>query len=267
MEKSYQIAAIDVHKKMLAVVVTDAAKVGEFRFERRRFGAGAGDLRLLETWLAQQDVKEVVMESTAQYWKPVWQALEGRYRLELAQAHSNKAPKGRKRDFADAERLARRYIAGELILSFVPNEEQRLWRTMTRTKQQLTRDRVRLQAQLEGFLEETRIKLSSHVSDLLGLSGRRMIGALAQGETDAARIAAMAGDAGTITGRVECSVDDEPVAAPDSQAVSGTFDAAGNADGHAGKEHSRGVAPVPGFCATPGSGTGAGSGFGAADHR
>ncbi len=193
MEKAYHIAGIDVHKKMLAVVVTDAkARVGEFRFERRKFGAGAGDLRVLEAWLAERGVKEVVMESTAQYWKPVWQALEGRYRLELAQAQSNKAPKGRKRDFADAERLARRYVAGELILSFVPSEEQRLWRTMTRTKQQLTPDRVRLQAQLEGFLEEARIKLSSHVSDLLGLSGRLMIQALAEGGTDPARIAALA---------------------------------------------------------------------------
>src|SRR5580658_10189309 len=97
------------------------------------------------------------MESTAQYWKPVWQALEGGYKLELAQAQSNKAPKGRKRDFADAERLARRYVAGELILSFVPNEEQRLWRTMTRTKQQLTRDRVRLQALAEGETSPARI--------------------------------------------------------------------------------------------------------------
>jgi hypothetical protein len=127
------------------------------------------------------------MESTAQYWKPVWQALEGEYRLHLAQAHSNKAPKGRKRDFTDAERLVRRQIAGELILSFVPDPEQRLWRTLTRTKQQLTGhrrrrnadlildkadqpsapvvNRVRLQNQLEGFLEEARIKLSSHVAE------------------------------------------------------------------------------------------------------
>ena len=86
----------------------------------------------------------------------------------------------------------RRHIAGELILSFVPGEEQRLWRTMTRTKHQLTRDRVRLQNQLEGFLEESRIKLSSQVSDLLGLSGRRMLRALADGETNAAQIAALA---------------------------------------------------------------------------
>ncbi len=192
METSYKVAGIDVHKKMLAVVITDAAEVGEFRFERRKFGAGAGELEILVSWLTALGVKEAVMESTAQYWKPVWQALEGRFRLHLAQAHSNKAPKGRKRDFADAERLVRRHIAGELILSFVPDEEQRLWRTMTRTKEQLTRDRVRLQNQMEGFLEEARIKLSSHVSNLLGVSARRMLQALAEGETDPAQIAAFA---------------------------------------------------------------------------
>jgi transposase len=132
------------------------------------------------------------MESTAQYWKPVWQQLEGQCELYLAQAYSNRAPRGRKRDFADAERLLRRHVAGELILSFVPNAEQRLWRTMTRTKQQLTRDRVRIHNQLESLLEDARIKLSGCVSDLLGLSSRRMLKALVKGETDAARLAAMA---------------------------------------------------------------------------
>jgi len=137
-------------------------------------------------------VREAVMESTAQYWKPVWQQLEGQCELYLAQAHSNRAPRGRKRDFADAERLLRRHVAGELILSFVPNPEQRLWRTLTRTKHQLTRDRVRLHNQLEALLEDARIKLSACVSDLLGLSSRRMLQALAKGETDAAQLAAMA---------------------------------------------------------------------------
>ena len=83
-------------------------------------------------------------------------------------------------------------MAGELILSFVPKAEQRPWRTMTRTKQQLTRDRVRIHNQLESLLEDARIKLSGCVSDLLGLSSRRMLTALAKGETDAARLAAMA---------------------------------------------------------------------------
>jgi transposase len=190
--ESYKVAGIDVHKKMLAVVVADAAEAGEYRFQRRQFGAGPADLKALAGWLAEHQVAEAVMESTAQYWKPVWHALERQGRLYLAQAHSNRAPKGRKRDFADAERLVRRHIAGELILSFVPDEEQRLWRTMTRAHQQLTRDRVRLQNQLEAFLEEARITLSSHVSDLLGLSAVHMLQALAAGETDPARIAALA---------------------------------------------------------------------------
>jgi hypothetical protein len=91
--------------------------------------------------------------------------------LHLAHAFPNPAPQGRKHGFRDAERLVRRLIANELILSFVPNGEQRMWRSMTRMKLQLTRDRVRLWCQMECLLEEMRIKLSSVVSDLLGASG------------------------------------------------------------------------------------------------
>jgi transposase len=191
-QTSYKLAGIDVHKRMLAVVIADAAREGEFQFLRRKFGATESELRQLSEWLAQEGVQEVVMESTAQYWKPVWQQLEGQVELHLAQAHSNRAPQGRKRDFADAERLLRRHVANELVLSFVPNPEHRLWRTLTRTKYQLTRDRVRLQNQIESLLEEARIKLSGCVSDLLGSSSRRMLKALAEGETDSAQLAAMA---------------------------------------------------------------------------
>ena len=190
--ETYKIAGIDVHKRMLAVVVADASVVGEFQFQRRKFGADAAELKQLQQWLAEQEVREVVMESTAQYWKPVWQSLEEHFRLHLAQAHSNRAPKGRKRDFSDAERLVRRHAAGELILSFVPDNEQRMWRMVTRTRQQLKADRVRLQNQLEGYLEQIRIKLSSYVSDLLGLSGRRILEALAEGETKAEKLAGLA---------------------------------------------------------------------------
>jgi transposase len=187
----YTVAGIDVHKKMLAVVVTDVAKGGEFEFERRKFGTLDSDLRALAKWLAERGVREAVMESTAQYWKPVWRELEWQCKLYLAQAQSNRAPRGRKRDFADGERLVRRHVAGELILSFVPDPEQRLWRTVTRSKYQLTCDRVRLQNQLESLLEDGRIKLSSCVSDLLGLSSRRILQAMADGEADPARLAAL----------------------------------------------------------------------------
>src|SRR5438105_10156646 len=71
---SYRIAAVDVHKKMLAVVVADVAGEGEYQFERRKVDATPDPLQLLAQWLCQQEVEEVVMESTAQYWKPVWVA-------------------------------------------------------------------------------------------------------------------------------------------------------------------------------------------------
>jgi transposase len=112
--------------------------------------------------------------------------------LHLAQALSNRGRRGRKKDFRDAERLVKRLVSQELTLSFVPDAEQRLWRTVTRTKYQLTRNRIELQNQLEALLEEAHIKLSSLVSDLLGLSARRMLKALADGETDPAALAALA---------------------------------------------------------------------------
>jgi len=130
------------------------------------------------------------------YWKPLRQKREGTRpmsgTLHLAQAQSNRAPQGRKNDFADAERLVKRLVARELTLSFVPDPEQRLWRTVTRTKYQLTRNRVQLQNRLEALLEEAHIKLSSLVSDLLGVSARRMLHALADGETDPAVLATLA---------------------------------------------------------------------------
>jgi transposase len=112
--------------------------------------------------------------------------------LHLAPALSNRGRRGRKRDFRDAERLLKRLVSQELTLSFVPNGEQRLWRTVTRTKYQLRRNKVRLHNQLEALLEEAHLQLSSLVSDLLGASARRMLQALAEGETDPAVLAALA---------------------------------------------------------------------------
>jgi transposase len=202
----YQVAGMDIHKNVLMVVVARAAEqvddpIAEaLEFQCRRFGTGAQERAHLAAWLRERGVTEVVMESTAQYWKPVWLDLEPHVpKLHLAQAQSNRAPKGRKNDFRDAKRLARRLLAGELMLSFVPDAEQRMWRTLTRSKHQLVRDRVRLQNQVEALLEEMRIKLSGVISDLLGVSGRRILAALAQGETDAEQLAELGDE------RLRCS--------------------------------------------------------------
>src|SRR5215472_6018035 len=203
----YRIAGIDVHKKRLAVVLADVEVDEEYQFERRWYGSNPEQLQKLAEWLIEQQVEEVVMESTAQYWKPLWSALERYWKptcqkregagkmsgtLHLAQALSNRGRRGRKKDFRDAERLVKGLVSQELTLSFVPGAEQRLWRTLTRTRYQRRRDRVRLQNQLEALLEEAHIKLSSLVSDLLGASARRMLQALADGETDPAALAALA---------------------------------------------------------------------------
>src|SRR5215470_12227188 len=203
----YKIAGIDVHKRMLHVVVSDVQVDGEFDFTRRVFGSLPEALRSLAAWLLEQQVQEVVMESTAQYWKPVWGSLEQYWKpicqtregalatsgiLHLAQALSNRGRRGRKKDFRDAERLVKRLVAHELVLSFVPDVEQRLWRTVVRKKYQLRCARVRLQNQVEALLEEAYIKLSSLVTDLLGVSARRMLKALADGETDPMALAALA---------------------------------------------------------------------------
>ena len=105
---SYRRAGIDVHKKMLAVVVSNVEVESEFEFERRWFGSNPEQLRSLAAWLVEQEAEEVVMESTAQYWKPVWGALERHWKpicekregarrksgtLHLAQALSNRAPR------------------------------------------------------------------------------------------------------------------------------------------------------------------------------
>ncbi|MDT7813669.1 MAG: transposase [Acidobacteriaceae bacterium] len=195
----YTVAGIDIHKKVLMVVVLHQIGGRAEDLQRRRFGTATSELHRLTAWLREQGVEEAVMESTAQYWKPVWYELEPHMRLQLAQAFSNRAPRGRKHDFRDAERLVRRLLAEELILSFVPPPEQRAWRMMTRAKVQLARDRVRLHNQLEGLLEEMRIKLSSVLSDLLGVSGLRILRALAEGETDAKKLAALGND------RLHCS--------------------------------------------------------------
>jgi hypothetical protein len=161
---AYRIAGIDVHKKMLAVVLADVEVDGEYQFERRKVGTSPSQLRSLADWLAEHEVEEVVMESTAQYWRPVWDALERYWQprrrtregarpmsgmLHLAQAQSNRGARGRKKDFPDAERLVKRLVAQELTLSFVPDTEQRLWRTVMRRKCQVTRNRVQLHNRLE----------------------------------------------------------------------------------------------------------------------
>src|SRR5260370_9036364 len=114
-----KIAGIDVHKKVLMVVVMDA-RTPESKPERRRFATMPGELRRLSTWLQERGVEEAVMESTAQYWPSVWLGLEPHMALHLPQAFSHRSPPGRKTALKDAEPLAQRAGAKEHHLRFLP---------------------------------------------------------------------------------------------------------------------------------------------------
>lgn len=181
------VAGIDVHKKMLAVVVR-REQDGQSQYEKRKFGTTRSEIEHVAAWLQQQQVSEVVMESTAQYWRPVWYGLEAHFRLHLSHPLKSKAPRGRKRDYRDAQRLADRWCSGDLEESFIPSSEQRSWRWLCRTRVDLQRKVTVVRNQVEGLLEQGGIKLTAVASDVFGVSGWAMLEHIAQGETDIAVI-------------------------------------------------------------------------------
>jgi transposase len=184
METVYRsIAGMDVHKKMLAVVIRRQG--GEqVEYEKRKFGTHRAVIQDLAAWLQARGVSEVVMESTAQYWRPVWNGLEPHFRLHLTHPLKTRAPRGRKWDFRDAQRLADRWSSGDLEESFIPGCEQRAWRQLTRARVQLKKELNVIYSHVEGLLEHGGIKLSAVVSDLFGVSGWAMLERIAQGVTD-----------------------------------------------------------------------------------
>ena len=184
-------AGIDVHKKMLAVVIRRQS--GErVEYEKRKFGTTRQEIEHLAAWLGAHEVTEVVMESTVQYWRPVWYGLEPHFRLHLTHPLKTRAPRGRKSDFRDAQRLADRWSSGDLEESFIPGSEQRAWRWLTRTRVQLKKKLGVVHSHVEGLLEQGGIKLSAVVSELFGVSGWAMLEHIAQGVTE---VEVLAGEA------------------------------------------------------------------------
>lgn len=185
------LAGIDVHKKMLVAVVRKDSE-GATEYEWRKFGATQQEIRHLAAWLQSQQVSDVAMESTAQYWRPVWMGLEDHFRLLLAHPLLTRAARGRKSDLRDAKRLADRLWAGDLVSSFIPDREQREWRQLTRMRLRWRRKIVLVRGQMEGVLEEGGIKLSSVVSDVFGATGTAILEQLARGVTDPVQLAEQA---------------------------------------------------------------------------
>jgi transposase len=183
---------LDVHKSSITACVRIQEKSGKPRKMVRRFGAMTGDLRALAHWLAEQQVTHVAMESTGVYWKPVWNILEGKFTLILANAQHVKNVPGRKTDTKDSEWLAELLQYGLLRSSFVPPQRIRDLRDLTRTRASLAQESSRIASRIQKVLEDANLKLASVASDVLGKSGQAILVAVIAGQDDAEQLADLA---------------------------------------------------------------------------
>jgi transposase len=185
-------AGLDVHKETVVACVRKATAGGKARQEVRTFRTETSGLLALADWLTDEAVSHVALESTGVYWKPVWNILEGVVELLLANAEHVKQVPGRKTDVKDAEWIAQLLSCGLLKPSFVPERPVRQLRDLTRQRVQLVRQKVQVANRIQKTLEDANIKLASVASDVLGVSGRDMIRALARGEGDPVVLAELA---------------------------------------------------------------------------
>ena len=182
---------IDVHKESLVACLRQQDGRRKHA-EIQSFGTTTAEILRLHAWLSEAGCTHVAMESTGVYWQPVFNLLEGRFGVVLANAHHIKAVPGRKTDVKDCEWLADLLAHGLIRASFIPPADIREVRDLTRHRKSLIRDRVKAANRVHKLLEGANIKLGNVVSDVLGVSGRAMLNALVAGDTDPARLATLA---------------------------------------------------------------------------
>jgi transposase len=185
-------AGLDIHKETVVACVRHMAG-GKIKAEVRTFAAHTAALLDLSVWLATEQITHIAMEATGVYWKPVWHILaDGDFQLVLANAAHVKNVPGRKTDVKDAEWLADLMAHGLIRASFVPDEPTQQMRDLLRTRKQLVRERSSHTQRIQKALEDANIKLDCVVTDILGLSGRRILAALIAGETVPQALATLA---------------------------------------------------------------------------
>jgi transposase len=185
-------AGLDVHKKTVVAAIIVPDEAGGLRKEVRTFGTMTADLLALSDWLMTCGVTHVAMESTGEYWKPVYTILENNFEILLVNAQHIKAVPGRKTDVKDAEWIAELLRHGLLKASFVPPLGQRELRELTRYRSTFVRTRATLVNRVHKVLESANIKLTSVASDVLGVSGRAMLEAIVAGQSNPAEMAELA---------------------------------------------------------------------------
>jgi transposase len=185
-------AGLDVHKKTVVAAIIVPGSQQNGHQETRTFGTMTVDLLALSDWLLAHGVTHVAMESTGEYWKPVFNMLESDFHVLLVNAAHIKGVPGRKTDVNDAEWIADLLKHGLLKASFVPPLGQRELRDLTRHRSNFVRERVNLANRVQKVLESANIKLASVATDVLGVSGRAMLAALIVGQASPAAMAELA---------------------------------------------------------------------------
>jgi transposase len=187
-----RVAGLDVHKATVVATVRVPGEDGRRRVVTETFGTMTPDLVALREWLQAYGVTQVALESTGVYWKPVYYVLEGAFELLLINMRALKHVPGRKTDVKDSEWLAQLLEYGLLRGSLVPPPPIRELRDVTRYRVQQTRERSREVNRLQKVLEDAGVKVTSVLTDVMGVSGRAMVEALVAGTTDPVVLADLA---------------------------------------------------------------------------
>jgi transposase len=185
-------AGLDVHKETVSVCISRCEANGRKRQQVRVYGTFTKDLLALVDWLQENGVTHVAMEATGVYWRPVWAVLEGHFQQMLVNPQHIKAVPGRKTDTKDCEWIADLLQHGLLKGSFVPPTPIQDLRDLTRYRIELRQSQNRVANRIQKFLEQANLKLSSVASDVLGVSGRRMLEAIIAGQDNPEQLAQLA---------------------------------------------------------------------------
>lgn len=185
------IAGLDIGKKLILACRRSIDLDGRVKKETERFGTTTRELRRLAEWLKEWNVSDVAMEATGVYWKPVWNVLEKEFRLMLVNPQHLKKVPGRKTDVKDCEWIAQLIQHGLLNPSFVPPQEIRQLRDLTRMRWKFIRERGSAINRIHKVLEDANVKLGTVASDIMGMSGMQILQALTEGVTDPRELAQM----------------------------------------------------------------------------
>jgi transposase len=185
-------AGVDVHQQTMVVTVRVPGTSGERVVSTHTFGTMTADLLVLREWLQAQRVTHVAMESTGVYWRPLYYLLEDGFTLLLINMQHLSHVPGRKSDVRDSEWLAQLLECGLLRGSLVPPATIRDLRDVTRYRKRQIEDRAQEVNRLHRVLQDAGLKLTTVMTDVLGVSGRAMVEALLHGTTDPVVLADLA---------------------------------------------------------------------------